>query len=148
MGYVVAERIILIYLPERIEQGETNMLYRLGAGFYVIWGLLHINAVRGLYELGASLDAGIIQARLHQGAWHLLFFALAAIGVAVVYNWRNSRLGYWINLVAVSVVDVGFIWLVFLPYLPFFSPALLGPTFWILAMIFSTLGYVREPRSP
>lgn len=124
------------------------MLHRLGAVFYVIWGLLHINAAWGLYQLGAGLDEGLVQARIYQGAWHLLFFALVAIGIAVAYNWKNSRLGYWINLVAVSFADVGFIWLVLVPHLPLFSAAVLGPTFWIAALIFSTLGYVREPRSP
>ncbi len=123
------------------------MLHRLGAVFYVIWGLLHLNAARGLYQLGTTVDAGIVQARIFQGAWHMLFFAIAAIAVGVIYNWKNSSLGYWLNLVVVSVVDVGFIWFVLVPYLGIVSPASLGPLFWILALIFSTLGYLKEERN-
>jgi hypothetical protein len=124
------------------------MLHKLGAVFYVIWGLLHLNAARGLYQLGTTLDTGIVQARIYQGAWHLLFFAIAAVAIAVFCNWKNSRLGYWLNLSVVTVVDVGFIWLVLLPYLEVLSPAGLGPLFWILAVIFSTLGYLKENRTP
>ena len=123
------------------------MLHRLGAVFYLIWGLLHLNAARGLYQLGSTMDVGIVQGRIFQGAWHLLFFAIAAIAVAVLYNWKNSSLGYWLNLIVVSVVDVGFIWLVLVPYLPIMSPAVLGPVFWILALIFSTWGYLKEERT-
>ena len=100
-----------------------------------------------LYGLGATLDAGIVQARIYQGAWHLLFFAIGSIAIAVLLNWKNSRLGYWLNLIVVTVVDVGFIWLVLLPYLAIFSAASLGPVFWILAVVFSTLGYLKEERT-
>ena len=123
------------------------MFHRLGAVCYVIWGLLHLIAARGLYQLGSTLGAGILQARVFQGAWHLLFFAIAVIAIAVFYNWKNSRLGYWLSLVVVSVVDVGFIWLVLVPYLAVLSQASLGPLFWILALIFSTLGYLKEERT-
>ncbi len=122
------------------------MMHRIGATFYVIWGLLHINAAYGLYLLGASMTPTIIEARIVQGAWHLLFFGVIAIVVGIRWNWRNSAMGYWINIVTLSVVDLGFIFIVFIPYLPFI-PAVLGPLFWVLAAIFSTVGYLREERT-
>ena len=81
----------------------------------------------------------MVQARLVQNAWHLLFFAIACIVIAIAYNWNNSRMGYWLNLIMLSVVDVGFIVLVLVPgYLPL--PAYIGPVFWVLAAVFTTIG--------
>jgi hypothetical protein len=65
---------------------------------------------------------------------------LFGIAVAVMLNWKNSRLGYWLNLVVVSAADIGFIVYVLMPgYVPLI-PGGLGPLLWILAVIFSTLG--------
>jgi hypothetical protein len=122
-------------------------MHRVGATFYVIWGLLHVYAANGLYQMGAAMEPSILEARIVQGAWHLLFFGALAIVVGIRWNWRNSAIGYWINIVTLSVVDLGFIFIVFLPHLLFYSPAVLGPLFWVLAAIFSTLGYLREART-
>ncbi len=123
------------------------MMHRIGATFFVIWGLLHLYAAYGLYLLGASMTPTIIEARIVQGAWHLLFFGAIAIVVGIRWNWNNSAMGYWINIVTLSVVDVGFIFIVLIPQqLPIF-PAGLGPLFWVLAAIFSTVGYLKEART-
>ena len=122
------------------------MMHRIGAAFFVIWGLLHINAANMLYQMGAAIDPGVLEARIVQAAWHLLFFGVVAIVVGIRWNWRNSAMGYWINIVTLSVVDVGFIFIVMLPYLPVW-PAILGPLFWVLAAIFSTAGYLKEQRT-
>jgi len=107
---------------------------------YFIWGLLHLKAAFSVYQLGSGLDSGMVQGRVYQDAWNLLFFALVGIGVAIRFNWHNSRLGYWINLVTVSVTDIGFIAFVLIPgYLPIF-PGILGPVFWVLGVVFSTMG--------
>jgi len=113
---------------------------KIGAIMYFIWGLLHLKAALSVYQLGSSLEAGMVQGRVYQDAWSLLFFALVGMGVAIRFNWHNSRLGYWINLVAVSVTDVGFIAFVLVPgYIPIF-PGILGPVFWVLGVVFSTVG--------
>jgi len=70
--------------------------HKIGAVMYFIWGLLHLKAAYSVYQLGTSLE-------VFQDAWNLLFFALVGIIVAVIFNWNNSRLGYWINLITVSV---------------------------------------------
>jgi len=106
---------------------------RIGAVLYILWGVLHIVAAYKVYTLG----------RIYQGAWNLLFFALFGIVVAVLYNWKNSKFGYWLNLIVVSVGDIGFIVIILLPgYLPFF-PGSLGPIIWLLALAFSTLGILK-----
>ena len=112
-----------------------------GAVFYILWGLLHIKAALDEFALGASLDPGLVSGKLNQGAWDLLMFALASILVAVVFNWKNDRKGYWINLVLVSAADIGFIIFVLVPGYVAIFPGILGPVFWVLAAIFSTIGY-------
>ena len=117
------------------------MVYaKIGSALYVIWGLLHIVAAVQEFMLGASLEFGLVQGKINQGAWELLFVALTSIIIAVVYNWRNNRLGYWINILMVSIADIGFIIFVFLPGHVTFLTGILGPVFWISAAIFSTIG--------
>ena len=121
--------------------------HKIGAVMYFIWGLLHLKAAYSVYQLGTSLEAGMIQGRIFQDAWNLLFFALVGITVAVFFNWHNSRVGYWINLFTVSVTDIGFIAFVLVPgYLPVF-PGILGPVFWVLGVLFSTIGLIASAKN-
>lgn len=120
-------------------------MQKIGAIMYVIWGLLHLKAAQMTWVLGSSLDAGLVQARVYQDAFSLFCFAFAAIAIAVWLNWKNDKSGYWINLVMVSLADVGFVWLVMAPgHVPLF-PAILGPVFWVLAVIFTTIAYRQRP---
>lgn len=129
------------------EYWDLVMTQKLGAIMYVIWGVLHLKAAQLTWTLGSSLDAGLVQARVQQGAFNLLFFALAAIGIAVLLNWKNDKFGYWANLIMVSVVDIGFIWLVLAPgWIPLF-PGVLGPVFWVLAAVFSTVAYRQRAQA-
>ncbi len=123
-----------------------NIFAKLGAVTYVLWGLLHIQAARFVYVLGQSLEPGIIQGRIYQDAWNLLFFALFGIVVAVTLNWKNSRLGYWLNLIVVSAGDIGFIVTIIVPgYVPL-VPGGIGPLLWVVALAFSTLGILASNR--
>jgi len=117
---------------------------KIGSALYVIWGLLHIVAAVQGFQLGASLELGLVRGKINQGAWDLLFVALAGISIAVIYNWKNNRLGYWINLIMVSIADIGFIIFVLIPRYVDLFPGILGPVFWVSAAIFSTLGIRSE----
>lgn len=124
----------------------NNLFARLGAITYVLWGILHIEAARKVFMLGQGLEPGMVQGRVFQDAWNLLFFALFGIVVGLFLNWKNSRLGYWLNLVVVSAGDIGYILYVLIPgYVPF-MPGALGPILWILAVVFSTVGIVSFAR--
>jgi len=124
----------------------VNYFARIGAVTYVLWGLLHIQAARMVYMLGQSIEPGMVQGRIFQDAWSLLFFALFGIVVAVTLNWKNSRLGYWLNLVVISAADIGFIIFIMVPgYVPL-VPGGLGPLLWIVALVFSTLGIMASGR--
>jgi len=125
-----------------------NQYARMGSIAYVLWGLLHLQAARLVYMLGDSLEPGMVQGRIYQDAFNLLFFALFGIAVAVMLNWKNSRSGYWLNLIVISAADIGFIVYVLLPgYVPL-VPGGLGPLLWILAVVFSTLGFRQTKPKP
>ena len=125
-----------------------NLFAKLGAVTYVLWGLLHIQAARLVYMLGQTLEPGMVQGRIYQGAWNLLFFALFGIVVAILLNWKNSRLGYWLNLVVVTAADIGFVVAILMPgYVPL-VPGGIGPLLWLLALAFSTLGILKTSQAP
>lgn len=117
-------------------------LPRIGAISYIIWNILHFSAAYEVYKLGSLQSPAMIQGRLYQDAWNLAFFATVATVVAIWLNWRNSKMGYWINLLTVSVTDIGFVLFVLLPgHLPWI-PGVVGPVFWILGAILTTWAYL------
>ena len=117
----------------------SNTTSKIGAVFYIIWACLHLLAVYSVYVLGRSLDSSMVQGRVFQDAWNLLFFSIISIFVAATLNWKNSVWGYWINFATVGIADTGFIFFVLVPgYTPVW-PSILGPVFWVLATIFSTI---------
>jgi hypothetical protein len=113
---------------------------RFGAICYVLWGLVHYNAMYGLFKLASTIPASMERGRLQQDASYLAFFATTAIVVGIVLNWRNDRLGFWLNAVAVSTGDIPFILFVLLPgYMPF-CIGVIGPALWIAALICTAIG--------
>ena len=124
----------------------SNLFAKLGSITYVLWGILHMVAARQVYALGQTLDPGMVQGRIFQDAWNLLFFALFGIAVGVFLNWKNSRLGYWLNLVVVSAADIGFIVFILIPGHAPLVPGVLGPILWVLAVLFSTVGITRTTQ--
>ena len=124
----------------------SNTISKIGAVFYIIWACLHLLAAYSVYVLGRSLDSSMVQGRLFQDAWNLLFFSIIGISVAARLNRRNSVWGYWINFVTVGLADTGFIFFVLVPgYTPVW-PSILGPVFWVLATIFSTIALLTQTK--
>ncbi|MGY4197289.1 hypothetical protein [Bradyrhizobium sp. USDA 4520] len=125
----------------------TVWFAKAGSAAYVVWALLHIQAAWAVYELGQNMPLGMERGRVLQNAWNLLCFALIAGAAAIGFNWRNDVRGWWINLVAVSATDIGFIIFVLAPgYMPWW-PGLLGPVFWILGLGLSTTAILREKNA-
>ena len=86
----------------------------------------------------------MLQGRIYQDAFYLLFFALFGIVVAVKFNWKNNKLGYWLNTVIISSADIGFIVTVLMPgYIPLF-PGSLGPIVWLIALVLTTIGMLKR----
>ena len=115
------------------------MMHKIGSVLYFLWGLLHVKASIATYQLGMTLEPGIVQGRVFQDAWNLAFFAVAVSIIAVLLNWRNSRLGFWLNFSLATVTDIGFIFHVLVPgYIPII-PGVVGPVLWVLAVIFTAI---------
>ena len=122
------------------------MMHKIGAILYLLWGLLHVKAAIATYQLGMTLELGLVQGRVYQDAWNLLFFAISVSVIAVLLNWRNSRLGFWLNFILATATDLGFIFHVLAPgHIPI-MPGIIGPVLWVLAVIFTAIA-IRKPSS-
>ena len=116
-------------------------LARIGAVFYVLWGLVQYNAAYGVYQLARSTPLTIEHGRLEQLAFYLASFATAGIVLASL-NWRNSRLGFWCNAVVIGIGDIPFILFVLVPgYVPVW-PGIVGPVLWIAALACTAIAQV------
>jgi hypothetical protein len=112
---------------------------RIGAGFYVLWGIFHLVAANSVYVL-AEQSTGMVQGRLRQDAFYLVFFAISGILMAAILNWRNDKQGYWMNGSILAVADIPFILFVLVPGLIPWWPGLAGPLLWLAALIFTSVG--------
>jgi hypothetical protein len=116
-------------------------LARIGAAFYVLWGLLHYSAAYGVYQLAQSIPATIEQGRLEQLAFYLASFSTAGIALATL-NWRNSRLGFWCNAVLLGIGDIPFILFVLVPGYLAAWPGIAGPALWIAGLACTAIAQV------
>jgi hypothetical protein len=128
---------------------SRNLAAKIGAVFYVLWGIFHLFAAFSVYKL-AEGASGMVQGRLLQTAVYLVFFALSGIAIAVALNWRNDRQGYWMNGILIAFADIPFVLFVLLPGLVPWWPGLAGPLLWFVAFVFTTVGrfglvFSRQP---
>jgi len=93
-----------------------------------------------------QVSSAVLDGMLRQYAWNVLWPGLFAVGIAFL-NWKNSLFGYWYNLIVITLVDSGFVCAILLPGLITLRDGLPGPIFWVLAVIFSTVGILKNPRS-
>ncbi len=140
--------------------------HRIGAACYVLWGLLHVWAGAGLLRADAEGQlallstaplpaealpadlAPLVHAALSFHGYNLLWFGLFALGVAISLNWRNSWIGYWVNLAVVGADDLGLMGFLILPGHLSFAEAGHGPVLFVLAATFSSVGILqRNARS-
>ena len=135
---------IIDYVGRPLVRSSVSKLSVVGAICYAIWGCLHLQAAYAVYHVGAALDPGMVQGRVFQDAWNLLFFGVTAIAVALTLNIRNNAWGYWINLGILALADTGLIIFVLIPgYMPRW-PGLAGPILWVLGWALTTLAYLRR----
>jgi len=125
----------------------SRFLAALGAAAYVAWGALHLLAAANAFRFAGAVEPGLVQGRLFQGAAYVAVFAVTAVIVALGFNWRNNRPGYWINLLVVSAADIPFVLFIVLPGHMTGPEALLGPTLWLAGVAFSTLGLLTARRA-
>jgi len=68
----------------------SSTISKIGAVSYIIWACLHLLAAYSVYVLGRSLDSSMVQGRVLQDAWNLLFFSIIAISVAATLKQRHT----------------------------------------------------------
>ena len=117
----------------------ANWAARIGAGFYILWGIFHLAAAKSVYVL-AQQSTGMVRGRLLQAALYLVFFAIAGILLAAILNWRNDERGYWMNGTLLACADIPFVLFVLVPGLVPWWPGLVGPLHWLAAFIFTSVG--------
>lgn len=93
---------------------HKNMAARIGALFYIAWGLFHCKVAWDIAQLGTT-QQGLTQGRIYQLAAYMLTISLFVIGIALWRNWRNDRLGYWLNLTVAGWADAIWVIVVVLP---------------------------------
>ena len=124
----------------------TNIFAKLGAVAYAAWGTFHVYVAWQIYTLGQTQE-GIAQGRTYQLAAYMLTIALFAVIVAVTRNWRNDRMGYWLNLGVVSWADITWVLVVVLPgYVPL-GRGLIPPAIWVTGAILTTLAQRERPTA-
>jgi hypothetical protein len=107
--------------------------------------VLHLIAARGICELASSIPDGPAHARLEQGGLNLGLFAVQTMAVAVLLNWHNNRIGFWLNIIVIGAVDIGYVMLLIVPgYFPTSFVALAGPIVYVIGAMFSTAGLLRR----
>ena len=82
-----------------------------------------------------------------QTAFYLTAFAATAIVLALTLNWRNDRLGFWVNGIIVGIADIPFILFVVILGYASWWPGLLGPGLWIAAFSVTALARTRATKS-
>jgi hypothetical protein len=119
---------------------------RIGAVFYVLWGVFHLVAANAVYAL-AEQSTGLLRARLLQDAFYLLFFAVVGILMAVIMNWRNDKQGFRMNGTLIAFADIPFVLFVLAPGLIPWWPGVVGPLLWLIAFVFTTVArFSADPR--
>src|SRR5260370_16932151 len=118
---------------------------RIGAVFYVLWGIIHLVAANAVYAL-AEQSTGMVRGRLLQDAFYLLFFALAVILMAMLLNWRNDKQGYSMHGTLIAFADIPFVLFVLVPAVIPCWPCLPSPLSCLLPL--SSPTFARPPAHP
>lgn len=142
---------------------EPNRLNRIGAGLFVLWGVIHV-AIGGMALLDfvtagpaemftqaeLRVDPGEMDATLrHLGnivaEYYVNIVGLGLLGIilGVTLVWENDPLGFWIALLVLGLADAAFLVLEILPGYQPLVPPVLGPIIFVLGLAFAGAGLRR-----
>lgn len=123
------------------DQTKPPFAARIAALCYAAWGLFHCKVAWDIAALGAN-QHGITQGRLYQLAAYMLSIALFVTIVGLWRNWRNDRLGYWLNLSVAGWADAIWVLVVVLPGYVDPVRGLLPPAIFLAGALFSTWAHL------
>ena len=139
---------------------------RIGAIFYILWGVLHVLAAFYILPPATEgLEPSATLGRVQQNSVLMGTIGIATVWIAISKNWRNDRFlmqslmgetpktalhrfGFWLNLFLVSATDLAFIFFVLIPGWEPLPLGLIGPSLWILATITSSIGIKAKSLRP
>lgn len=142
----------------------TERLWKVGAGLYVAWGVLHVVVgavplVRFAASGSASMlsfygfDPGTVEGPMvhasHLIAEHaaeLIGFGVMAVVVAVALVAKGDVAGYWLNAVVLGVVDLAFVMAEIVPGHVSVVETGIGPLLYLAALAVTTVALVRDRR--
>ncbi|MDN5205574.1 hypothetical protein QQ008_29590 [Fulvivirgaceae bacterium BMA10] len=146
----------------------NNINYnKIGAIFFILWGVLHVfgggalmlSATTNINEhlqgtgTGASNEQlpNLMQETVVSGiasfhSFNLFWMGLLVTIIAVMLNWKGSKIGFWINLAITGMADLGLLLFLVGPGYMFWSDGLPGPILFILCVLFSGLGIWKSLR--
>lgn len=144
--------------------------HKIAAVVYMLWGAIHI--LGGAAMMSASMQGpniflqmlsgnandvfGAVQDRLGVQAttevfafhsFNIIWLGALAIAVALFLNWKNYRVGYWVNLAIVGFADLGLILFMVVPGVMKISEAWIGPALFAIAIFFSTFARLRPSHT-
>ncbi|MCC6998936.1 MAG: hypothetical protein IT370_30265 [Deltaproteobacteria bacterium] len=146
-----------------------NRMHKVGAVFYLLWGLLHVVAGATLVgsaltdldghlrEIGTGAQAAqlpavgghpVVSAIVAFHSFNMVWIGLLVALIAVRLNWRNARSGYWLNLALAGFLDLGLLVFLLVPGTMAWSDGWLGPALFAGGALFSTLGRRRRAAAP
>ncbi|MBL8018570.1 MAG: hypothetical protein JNM27_02810 [Leptospirales bacterium] len=146
---------------------SANYAARIGALFYVLWGLVHIlggtamlhasqnppefiSMLSGVQADSANAPADMELISKNVFAFHsfnIAWMGVLAVSIAALLNWKNSGAGFWINLSLVGLADTGLIIFMVIPGVIKISDAWIGPTLFAFALAFSVRGRLTAHKS-
>lgn len=155
---------MLAELPKRGRSEMPTRSSRVGATFYVLWGVIHVIGGAVLLQAALSGTDAFLQAQAGGSAfeptglsgnartlavaggafafhaYNLTWLGMAVAAVAICLNWRNSATGYWLNLALVGFTDVGLLLFIVGAGVMTWADAWIGPALFVPAWVFSTIG--------
>ncbi|MEM8875950.1 MAG: L-dopachrome tautomerase-related protein [Planctomycetota bacterium] len=133
--------------------GLTSLkLARVGAVSYILWAVLHLVAAFAILPSALAplqgMEPSVAHGRIFQSSAAMVVVSVASILIALTMNWRNSRLGYWLQVILVGGLDVAFIVFVLFPGYEPLSQGFLGPLLWLIALGTSTAARFTDHARP
>jgi hypothetical protein len=77
----------------------------------------------------------------------MLTIALFVVGVALLLNWKDNRVGYWLNLCVAGWADLIWVAVVVAPSYVGLVRGLVPPIVFVIAAILSTIGQMPNAKA-
>ena len=135
-------------------------LPKIGAVFFVLWGLVHIlgglsimtaamkdpSAGYGFYIAPPSTYPAVAGAALAYLAYGFAWIGLLVAIIGATLNWRNDGVGLFINAALVGFTDLGLVVFFLAPGYVGWDQGAVGLSLFAAALVFSAAGKLRKGR--